>query len=367
MASEGFITRPGGKNHLSDIYRPPPDRTDRLQYIRLDKNEGFLSIPEVCIEEMRDLVTPDFLACYPRVFRLYDAIAGYTGFRPDAILTTAGSDGAIRAVYDAFVEPGDDIVNIQPNFAMYDVYTRLYRAHPVDVWYDPDTLRLDTASVIEKISDRTRLVMISNPNSPTGTEISVEDMAVLAESASGHGAGLVIDEAYYPYSPTTCTQLIDRFDNIIILRSFSKAFGLAGVRAGYALAHPRIIELMGKFKPMYEVNSFAVEYSRLLLRHAGLVEESVREANRIKEWFIHRIEAIGLNVVPSRTNFINIVVGRQNTDILIDFFEKNDILIRSGSSFGLLGECIRISVGTQEAMQKASDILMRWYHDQGNA
>ncbi|NYT06558.1 MAG: histidinol-phosphate aminotransferase family protein, partial [Methanomicrobiales archaeon] len=280
MASDGSDGLEG-KSHLSGIYRPPPDRTDRLRYTRLDKNEGFLSIPGACIEEMRALVTPDFLACYPRVFRLYDAIAEYTGFSPDNILATAGSDGAIRAVYDAFVEPGDDILNIQPNFAMYDVYTRLYRAHPVDVWYDPATLLLDTAAVADGITRRTRLIMLSNPNSPTGTEITLADMAALAEAAAAQGAGLVVDEAYFPYSPTTCTPLLGTFDNIIILRSFSKAFGLAGARAGYALAHPDIIEKMGKFRPMYEVNSFAVEYARILLQHAALVEESVREANRI--------------------------------------------------------------------------------------
>ncbi|NYT05595.1 MAG: aminotransferase class I/II-fold pyridoxal phosphate-dependent enzyme, partial [Methanomicrobiales archaeon] len=134
-----------------------------------------------------------------------------------------------------------------------------------------------------------------------------------------------------------------------------------------ALAHPDIIEKMGKFRPMYEVNSFAVEYARILLQHAALVEESVREANRIKERFVGRLQASGLTVVPGRTNFVNIVVGRHHTGALIDHFEKNGILIRSGSSFGLLGECIRISVGTEEAMQQAADILERWYHDQGNA
>jgi len=291
---------------------------------------------------------------------MYEALSAFHFLPKESFLVTAGSDGAIRAVYDAFVEKGERVINIQPNFAMYDVYTRLKQAQPVDIWYDPETLALDTGGVVSSLKKKTSLIVISNPNSPTGVEIPPADIRTLLEAAADNGTRVLIDEAYYPFTPITSLPFLKEFDNVIILRTFSKAFGLASLRAGYAISEPGTIEQMSKFKPMYEVNSMAVLCATILLERYDVIEDAVRRCLDVKEWFCKKIQKLGFAVIPGRTNFVNIVVGKGHISDLVEVYRENGILIRPGYPWGVLEECIRISIGDADAMEAAYSVLERW-------
>jgi histidinol-phosphate aminotransferase len=362
--SEGSerMKRPSQKDYLKSVYRPPPDTTNRLEYIRLDKNECSLQLPPHVLDTIRQSITPEFLGCYPEVYKLYEALSAFHNYADDRFLIAAGSDGAIRAAYDAFVNAGDDVINIQPNFAMYDVYTRLHNANPVDLCYHPTSLTLDTRKVAEHIGDKTALLVLSNPNSPVGTEIPLEDIRYLLEKAEKYGTRVVIDEAYYPFSDNTSAGLLDSHKNLILLRTFSKAFGLAGIRVGYAISSKENIDLMGKFKPMYEVNTLAVLCACAYLDQYQVIEQSVKESLQIKKEFIDTIESFGFSAIPGSPNFVNVIVGKKNVQCLVDIFKDNRILIRPGYSYGILEECIRISVGTRSEMATAADLISRWKH-----
>jgi histidinol-phosphate aminotransferase len=314
------------------------------------------------LEMIRQSITPEFLGCYPEVYKLYRALSAFHGFTEEHFLIAAGSDGAIRAAYDAFVNTGDDVTNIQPNFAMYDVYTRLHNANPVDICYDPTSLMLDTRKVAEHICDKTALLVLSNPNSPVGAEIPLDDIRYLLEKAEEHDTRVIVDEAYYPFSDNTSAGFLNTHKNLILLRTFSKAFGLAGLRVGYAISSKENIDLMGKFKPMYEVNTLAVLCACSYLDQYQFIEQSVRESLQIKKWFINTIESLGFSTIPGSSNFVNIVVGKKNVQCLVDMCRANRILIRPGFPYGILGECIRISVGTRSEMATAAEVLGRWKH-----
>lgn len=350
------------KDYLKSVYRTPPDTTNRLEYIRLDKNECALQLPSHVLEMIRQSITPGFLGCYPEMYKLYMALSVFHGLAEDRFLIAAGSDGAIRAAYDAFVSMGNEVINIQPNFAMYDVYTRLHNAKPVDIYYNPSSLDLNIKSVTERISDVTALIVLSNPNSPVGVETPMDDIRYLLEKAEEHGTRVIIDEAYYPFSAITCAGLLDTHKNLILLRTFSKAFGLAGLRVGYAISSKDNIEQMGKFKPMYEVNALAVLCACTYLDQYPVVEQSVKESHQIKKMFIETIESLGFSVIPSSPNFVNIIVGKENVQHLVDMFRTRRILIRPGYPYGILDECIRISVGTRSEMVTAAEVLGRWKH-----
>lgn len=348
------------KKYLQDIYRTPPDSTNRCDYIRLDKNEYTLPLRADILEQIRNSVTPEFLSCYPPVYRMYEALCAFHSLPKESFLVTAGSDGAIRAAYDAFVEKGARVINIQPNFAMYDVYTKIKRAQPLDIWYHPETLALDINEVIGSLTRKTSLIVLSNPNSPTGVEISPAEIRLLLESAADNGTRVLIDEAYYPFSPLTSLPFLDEFGNVIILRTFSKAFGLASLRAGYAVSDPDTIEAMAKFRPMYEINSLAVLCATLLLERYDVIGDAVQRCLAIKERFCRNVQTLGLPVIQSRTNFVNIVVGKGHISDLVELYRENGILIRPGYPWGILGECIRISIGDEDAMDAAYRVLERW-------
>jgi histidinol-phosphate aminotransferase len=322
-----------------------------------------MPLPPELLDSIRNSVTPEFLGCYPEVYKIYDALSRFHGISPDSVLVAAGSDGAIRAAYDAFVRKGDRVINIQPNFAMYDVYSRIKQAVPVDIHYHPGTLSLDINEITGSLSRKTSLLVLSNPNSPTGVEIPQADIEVLLETAREYGTRVLIDEAYYPFSPITSLNFISRFDNVIILRTFSKAFGLASLRVGYALSSRDIIQEMATFRPMYEINAMGVLCACTLLENHPLVERFVRSCMDIKKEFCENVGALGLTVIPSSTNFVNIVVGKENVQDLIGLFRKNRILIRPGYPWGLLEECIRISIGKREEMNTVFSILKRWKNE----
>ena len=348
------------KKHLIEIFRTPADKTDRQSYIRLDKNEWIVPYPDQILNEIKNTINSEFLSCYPAIYQIYDALSKFHSLSEDHFLVAAGSDGAIRAVFDAFVSTGDEIINIQPNFAMYSVYAQLYDAHEVGIFYNPDNLSLDLDEVIGKINKKTRFIVLSNPNSPTGVQISNNDIKTLLDAAAKYNAGVLVDEAYYPISGSTAIGLLNDYDNLIILRSFSKAFGLAAARVGYAVGNPVTIEMLAKFKPMYEINSLGVICSVLLLNNYYIIENSLKNLIRNKETFVKNVKKLGLQVLPSGTNFVNIVVGKKNCRPLIDEFEKQGILIRPGYEWGILKQCIRISIGDKQAMEKAYYILKKW-------
>lgn len=348
------------KKHLRKIFRTPVDKTDRQSFIRLDKNEWTLPYPDHILSEIKNTINSEYLSCYPAIYQIYKALSKFHSLSEDHFLVAAGSDGAIRAVFDAFVSPGDEIIDIQPNFAMYSVYAQLFGADEVSVFYNPDNLSLDLEEVKEKINKKTRFIVLSNPNSPAGVLISNDDIRTLLTAAAEYGAGVLVDEAYYPISGSTAMGLLNDYDNLIILRSFSKAFGLAAARVGYAVANPDTIEMLAKFKPMYEINSLGVLCSVLLLNNYSIIENSVKNLLRNKGKFVNDVEKLGLQVLPSGTNFVNIVVGKKNCRPLIDEFEKQGILIRPGYEWGILKECIRISIGDEPAMEKAYCVLKNW-------
>jgi histidinol-phosphate aminotransferase len=348
------------KDHLGNIFRTPVDKTDRQSYIRLDKNEWTVPYPDEILNEIKNTINSEFLSCYPAIYQIYDALSKFHSLSEDHFLVAAGSDGAIRAVFDAFISPGDEIINIQPNFAMYSVYAQLYGANEVGVFYNQDNLSLDLDDIIGKINKKTRFIILSNPNSPAGVQISNNDIKKLLDAAAVYNAGVLVDEAYYPISGSTALSLLDDYDNMIIFRSFSKAFGLAAARVGYAVGNPVMIEMLAKFKPMYEINSLGVLCSVLLLKNYPIIEESIKNLLRNKEKFVKDVEKLGLQVLPSGTNFVNIVVGTKNCHPLIDAFEKQGILIRPGYEWGILKQCIRISIGDEQSMEKVYYLLKKW-------
>ena len=190
----------------------PVDRTKRHNFIRLDKNEWTVDYPAKLISMIKKNITPEFFSCYPEVYQLYDALSHFHSLPHEQFLITAGSDGAIRATYDAFVSPGDEIINILPNFAMYSVYSQLYQAKEIGIYYNEKDLSLDVNAVLKKITKKTRFIVLSNPNSPAGVQISNDDIKALLNAAAEYNAGVLVDEAYYPISGSTAIELLKGYE-----------------------------------------------------------------------------------------------------------------------------------------------------------
>lgn len=338
------------KSHLYNVYRTPLDKRDRLKFLRLDKNEDTVGLPEEVIQKILSEVTPDFLSTYPLTYRLYESLSKYLSVSEEHLLITAGSDAAIKAAFEVFVEPCDEVIIPEPTFAMFEVYADLFHGELKRITYESD-LSLPMEKMLESITPKTKLIALPNPNSPTGTIVARNEILNLLKHAQVVGATVLVDEAYYPFYPHTVIDLIDEYQNLIVTRTFSKAFGLASVRLGFAVAHPETIKYLSKFKPIYEVNSFAVLFGCTILNHGELMEKKVQEVMEGKRFIESEMKRLGLRTYPSYTNFIHIEVGKSNVEPLVEDMHKAGILIRAGFAHNTLKHCVRITLGPVPQMK----------------
>jgi len=337
------------KNHLKEISRSPPEPFDRTCYLRLDKNEDVSGLPEEFIQSVLSKASPDLLAAYPQLDELYIKLSKYLSVDREQILITAGSDAAIKNIFEVYIEPGDKVVMPEPTYAMYDIYSRLFQASPEKIRHDSG-LNLPLDVFIDAITDAA-LVVLANPNSPTGTVVERPDIVRILNAAEDEGALVLIDEAYYPYYPQTAVELMDQYRNLIVTRTFSKAFCLASLRLGYAVSNPSTIRHLNSFRPIYETNSIAALFGCAILDNLDVVEDKVRKVIEGRDYIVREMEKFGLTTYPSNTNFVHIHVGEIHVVPLSDYLKERGILVKSGFSHETLKECIRISVGPIDTMR----------------
>lgn len=340
------------KKHLINLERIKNPAETRLGYLRLDKNENTAGFPQEFVDMLRKEVNSDFLTTYPEIDPLYGKIAKWIGCSKENIYISAGSDGAIKSVFEIFVEPGDKVVMLSPTYAMFYVYAKMFQANLIKIHYGKD-LSLSVEDIIKAIRDlKPKLVCIANPNSPTGTVISQKDIHDIVEAATRENAILLLDEAYCLFYPVSSIELIESYPQLIITRTFSKAFGLASGRLGFAAGHSDIINCLHKVRPLYETNAFVVRFAELVLDNYSLVEKNIAKINKGKEFLQKQLDKSGISYFKSYANFVLIDVGSYERSIEIGkALRKKMILIKSGFKEDILRNCIRVSTGNVEQMK----------------
>jgi histidinol-phosphate aminotransferase len=297
-----------------DLWRPDwtrgVPRDDALLW--LDKNENDDPALRALALRIIAKIGPTALSCYPECTPLYRKLGNHLGVGADHLLLTAGSDGAIRSVFEAFVEPGDVVLHTMPTFAMYQVYSRLYGARNVGLEYARTDRgpSLSVDDVIRSIhASRPRVVCVPNPDSPTGTVFAPDEIRRIVQAAGSEGAVMLVDEAYHPFYPETVLGLVDEYPHLVVARTFAKAWGVAGLRIGYAAACPELTGVLHKTRPMYEVNSVAVAVMERMLDHVDEVLASVARLNEGRDAFLAAMDRLGLPTVHARGNFAHVLFG----------------------------------------------------------
>lgn len=278
----------------------------------LDKNENTdPALSAVVAGVMRSLPAEAYFT-YPDSAALYAKLAGWVGCEARNLLLAAGSDGVIRSVFEAYVAEGDTVLHTAPTFAMYPVYCRIFGTRAVAVAYEPSPTgpRLDAETVIAAIAaERPKLVCLPNPDSPTGTVFSPEDLEAIVTAAGQAGALILVDEAYHPFHADTVASWIGRHQHLVVARSTGKAWGLAGLRIGYAIASPEVAVMLHKVRPMYEVNTVAVHAFQRMLDHSDAMQASVGRLMEGKALFLGAMIAMGFKTLSGRGNFLHVAFG----------------------------------------------------------
>jgi len=318
--------------------------------IRLNANEN----PYGAYEKVSEALMTLDLHLYPdtqqRILRA--ALSEYTGQRAERIIAGAGGDEIIDLLMRLFVERGQKVIDCQPTFGMYGFSARLADGEIVSVPRN-ETWDIDIPEMLEAIDDQAKIVFLASPNNPTGNLLTESDARALLET----GIVVCVDETYYEFAQSSLSHLLDEYENLVILRSFSKWAGIAGLRVGYAIASEVLIGHLMDIKQPYNINIAgeaavlaALEHRyELLKRSASLVEQRVR-----LEELIDSLD--GISYYPSQGNFLLCRFERHTAEEAYIGLAKHGIFVRRFPQ-SVLNDSLRISAGTPEQTDRLIDAL----------
>jgi histidinol-phosphate aminotransferase len=319
------------------------------EHLWLDKNEN---TDPVFLDFLKDLTKNSAgldLTLYPDLGPLYQKLAGYENLKAAELLLTAGSDAGIRTVFETFVSRGDRVLIPAPTFAMYPVYAKIFGAQLTVEVYEKGP-RLNLESLCRKIQEqKPKLLCLPNPDSPTGTVIAEVDLRKILELCLKNSVWVLIDEAYVPFYPLTTKSWIHEFPNLIVARTFSKAWGLAGLRLGYVISSERNIDWLTKVRPMYEIGATSAWMMSKLLDHSSEMMKSVQRLNAGRDWAQSFAKQKKWSSFQSYGNFFHLNFGDRHLLALEKL--KKKILFRESFVDECLKPYCRISAAPTETLE----------------
>ena len=314
--------------------------------VKLNQNESPFDLPDDLKNEILEAVRkrPWFRYPQPMQMDLVDALAAYAGWRPDALIVCNGSNTLVQLVLAVSTSPGAPVVIPSPSFSLYGLYAGFFggRVIPVDLRAD---YTFDLPAIGEAVRrESANMVIFCSPNNPTGCIVSNPDLEDLLRETD---ALVMVDEAYAEFTDDTARDLISRYPNLIVLKTFSKALGAAGIRIGYLMAHPEIAREILKAKVPFDVNVFSHTAALHILKHDHLIRERVGLIRDERERVFGALRKIdGVCPYPSHANFILFEVD--NPGRVFDGLIERGILIRNVTGYPLLENALRVSIGTAE-------------------
>lgn len=342
---------------VGQLAREHAPKINRLSKLRLDLNENIAGWPAELLRTLLSTITPDDLSAYPETNELHSSIASHHNLKLDQVIVTAGSEMAIRYVFEAFLGPGTELLILDPSFAMFEVYGRLFEAEVIKVPFDT-FLKVSMSDVLQQLTSKTRVVAVANPNNPTGTIFCADELLLLLRRAAAVNCLVLIDEAYFYFYGCTMAPIITQFDNLIVTRTFSKAFGLAGVRLGYALAAPAVIAAVAKLQPIDHTNVFAAKLGQYAIEHEELAWEYARDAAAGKTYLVGELRTLGFTVIDSHGNFILVDVGPHRAEIIRSLEQL--VLLGTNLRLPFSNQYLKVTVGPVQKMQKLLDLLKQF-------
>jgi histidinol-phosphate aminotransferase len=330
-------------------YHPPlGDRST----LRLDFNENTVA----CSPKVRDLlgrISAGSLTRYPERAPVEAIVAQHLGLAPAQVALTNGVDEAIHVLFEAFLEAGDELLLPVPTYTMYEVYSSATDARVVAV-QAADDLQFPFERLLAAITPRTKIIAIANPNSPAGSVATRSQLVEIAQRAPH--AVVLVDEAYFHFHNETVIDLLGVVPNLMLARTFSKAYGLAGLRLGLLAGPVELMRWVRRVLSPYSVNSLALACLPPALEDTAYLDWYVSEVLAARGEFEAAIDAAQVRRWPSHANFVLVEIGVQHTEFT-RLMSAKGVLVRDRSSDPGCDGRVRITIGTREQMRQAAVIL----------
>lgn len=316
--------------------------------IKLNQNESPFDLPARMKDELIERIRGLEWSRYPKLIpeELHTALAATLHLNEGTnVLVGNGSDELIQMILLVLAAPGTKVVIPAPTYSPYRLISTVTGATVIEVPLKDD-LTFDTDQIIEEGGkNEARAIFLCRPNNPTGGLIPAKDVERIARETQ---ALLVIDEAYYEFSEKTCLPMLEDFSNIVILRTFSKAFRAAGLRIGYLIGQTALVKQIAKARLPFNLNILSQEAALVILKNKGLLKGRIAETISGREYLYKKLTEIeGISPFPSLANFICFYTKKPPRTVFKALLERG-ILIRDVSSYPMLSDCLRVTVGTKE-------------------
>lgn len=324
--------------------------------MRLDHNERTTPLPRDVVEAVWREISPEEVVAYPELWPLYNKLAQFLGVPRDHLLLCSGSDTGIKSIFEVYVASGNEVVILTPSFGMFFVYCDMFGAMQVPIEYDRD-LHLPVERILGKINPKTKLVILANPNH-TGTVMEPKDICAVVEYAAKFNALVLVDEAYHYFYNETMISYIGRYDNLIIVRTLSKAFGIAALRVGYLISQPQNIQNLRKVKLTHEITSVSAKFAEYLIDHPEIYKAHVKDVEEGKNYIRTQCQQLGMEMLPSVTNFVFIrLADSLDPATVVNRLQERNVYIKGPFRGVPVEGLIRVTVGPAKQMQEFMDIF----------
>jgi len=338
--------------HLKEIKRfRVSEGRDLEKGLRLDRNEKVDLWPDDFIQKVLSSKPKSFFSTYPEISNLYKKLAKFNNVNENQILITSGIDGSIKNLFSVLLNSGDAVGVFSPTYLMYEVYSRIYKVDCFQVKYSKDyKINQDDLNNFFKL--KPKILFVPNPNQPIESSLSLAELRDLSEKCKKIGCFLVVDEAYYHLGADTALSLIKDFDNIIVVRTFSKAFGVPSIRTGYTISTSENMEIISKMRIAHELNSVSIAVAEYLLDNFDMVQNYCEKIKTSRDLTLKDLKSMGLNVRGKHGNYILVTFKTEEVAKNVVKFLKEKLIYVKGPYLKPWNMCICFTVGPQEYMKK---------------
>ena len=343
-------------NNIKDLVRIF-DQNERKEYLRLDLNENPGGLPQEFIDETLGAITSQFVAQYPETLHFTEIIANHIGTDISHICITNGSAEAIRYVIQAFTSVHGRIVGVVPSYFMFQVYSEMYGRDFVKVPYNED-LSISIENILAELTEDTQMLILLNPNNPMGNVYTDEEFEVLFKMCQEKEITLLVDEAYHYFYPKTFIKYALNNRRVLVTRTFSKLFSMAGCRLGYVCGHPEDVKYVQKFCTPHNTNAFAMLFAERILTTPGMLDSLIEKFNGGREYLVQALNNSGYRHKGEAGNFIFIKPKTDAATIVDRMKTEKKILIKTYPNVGEFGDCLRVSIGEKQYMEKFMKALL---------
>ena len=328
--------------------------------IKLSSNESPFGPSKKAIEAYKK--TTDKLSRYPELTAdsLQLTIANKYNLNSDQVICGTGSDEILIFTVLTFCSPGDEVIHAQNSFEMYPIITKYAGAESVLASEIDYKISID--SIVDNISDSTKIIFIANPNNPTSTYLNQNELRLLMSKVPNNIV-VVIDTAYAEFADAKdydkTFYLADEYNNVLITRTFSKAYSLAGLRLGWGYASKTLINMIKKLRPPFNLPPGAIAAGIAALKDENHLKKVVSHNSKVKSWFINELNNFGFMAYKTQANFVFVIIPKkrnQNASLINDYLLSKGIAVRYLLSYGLKN-ALRITLGTKEELSKTLETL----------